>query len=253
MAKLAAVLYGLLCYAVFLAVLLYTVGFVADVGVPLTIDGPTRDDGPAVAWMVDLGLVLVFGLQHSVMARPGFKALWTRVVPPAVERSTYLLFSSAALVLLFVFWRPIPQPVWAVEGLAAAGLWTLGALGWLIALISTFLINHFDLFGLRQVWAYGSGRSAPSTEFREPLFYRVVRHPLYVGFILAFWAAPVMSRGHLLFAAAMTAYILIAIRFEERDLVAALGERYRAYQKRVSMIVPWFPARPAADKPDAAE
>lgn len=256
MVRFAAVLYGLVCYAVFSAVLLYTVGFVEGVGVPLTIDAPARGGDPATAWIFDLGLILVFGLQHSVMARPGFKAWWTKLVPSVVERSTYVLVSSMALVLLFAFWRPMAEPIWSIGGPAGIGLWALSGLGWLIGLISTFLINHFDLFGLRQVWAYRSGRPAPSAEFHEPLFYKVVRHPLYVGFLLAFWAAPVMSRGHLLFAAAMTAYILIAVQFEERDLVNDLGDRYRAYQKRVSMIVPWIPSRErlaADDKLDAAE
>jgi protein-S-isoprenylcysteine O-methyltransferase Ste14 len=254
LSKLLAILYGLLCYAAFSVVLLYTVGFVEGVVVPRTIDGPVRDGAPAMAWIVDLALIAAFAVQHSVMARPGFKAWWTRIVPKPVERSTYVLISSAILALVFALWRPIPETVWSVSGVGAVAIWTVGGLGWLTSLVSTFLINHFDLFGLRQVWAYRAGRETPASEFREPLFYRVVRHPLYVGFLMAFWAAPVMTRGHLLFAATMTAHVLIAIQFEERDLVSALGDTYRAYQKRVSMIVPWFPRKaPSADKRNAAE
>ena len=256
MSKRLAVLYGVLCYAAFAAVLLYTVGFVEGVIVPRSIDGPIREGAQAPAWIVDLVLVLVFALQHSVMARPGFKAWWTRIVPRPVERSTYVLFTSAVLALMFALWRPIPVTIWSVGGAGAMAIWAVGGLGWLTALVSTFLINHFDLFGLRQVFAYASGREIPPPEFTTPLFYRVVRHPLYVGFLMAFWAAPVMTRGHLLFAVSMTAYILIAIRFEERDLVSALGGAYRAYQKRVSMIVPWFPRKAPeapADQAEAAE
>jgi protein-S-isoprenylcysteine O-methyltransferase Ste14 len=256
MAKLAAVLYGLLCYAFFSVVLLYLVGFVEGAGVPRTIDAPVRDGAGATSWIVDLALIALFGVQHSLMARPGFKAWWTRLIPAPVERSTYVLFSSAVLVLLFVLWRPIPEPVWSVSGAGAVALWALSGLGLLTALVATFLINHFDLFGLNQVWAYRSGREPAPSPFQTPLLYRVVRHPLYVGFLTAFWAAPVMSRGHLLFAAAITAYVLVAIRFEEHDLVAVFGATYRAYQQRVSMIVPWFPAKapaPPADQADAAE
>jgi protein-S-isoprenylcysteine O-methyltransferase Ste14 len=176
------------------------------------------------------------------MARPAFKAWWTRIVPAPVERSTYVLFASLALALLLWQWRPAPGLVWTVSGPAATALTAISYAGWVILLTSTFLINHFDLFGLRQVFAYASGREIPPSEFRTPLFYRVVRHPLYLGFIVAFWAAPVMSVGHLFFAAGATAYILIAIQFEEHDLVTHFGDTYRRYQKRVSMILPWLPS-----------
>jgi protein-S-isoprenylcysteine O-methyltransferase Ste14 len=179
------------------------------------------------------------------MARPGFKAWWTKIVPAPVERSTYVLFSSLALALIFWGWRPLSRTVWSVGGAWGEAVWTLAAAGWAIVLISTFLISHFDLFGLRQTWAFAFGRETPASEFRKPLFYRVVRHPIYVGFILAFWAAPVMSLGHLVFAAATTAYMLIAVRLEERDLVGAFGEVYVRYQKQVSMIVPWPPGSDA--------
>jgi protein-S-isoprenylcysteine O-methyltransferase Ste14 len=175
------------------------------------------------------------------MARPAFKAWWTKIVPAQAERSTYVLIASLALILLFWQWRPLPQTIWTVGGTAATGLFVLSYVGWLTVLTSTFLINHFDLFGLRQVFAYASGREIPPHDFVTPLFYKVVRHPLYLGFIVAFWAAPVMSLGHLVFAFATTAYILIAIQLEEHDMVGLFGDTYRAYQKRVSMILPWIP------------
>jgi protein-S-isoprenylcysteine O-methyltransferase Ste14 len=240
MGKLLAVLYGAASYAFFFATFLYAVAFVEGLPVPKTIDsGPV---GPLIpSLLIDTGLLGVFAVQHSVMARPAFKAWWTRMVPAQVERSTYVLFSSLALALLLWQWRPAPGIVWTVAGPAALALTVVSYIGWLVLLTSTFLINHFDLFGLRQVYAYASGREIPPEEFRTPLFYRVVRHPLYLGFIVAFWAAPVMSVGHLFFAAGSTAYILIAIQFEEHDMVVLFGDTYRGYQKRVSMILPWIP------------
>ena len=240
MGKVAAVAYGLVCYAIFFVTFLYAIGFVGGFLVPKHVDA--GDTGPLVpALLINVALLGVFAVQHSVMARPAFKAWWTRVVPKPVERSTYVLFASAALILLFSQWRPLPTTVWSVSGLPADVLWGLFALGWATVLGSTFLINHFELFGLRQVWAYASGKEIQPTQFRTPLIYRAVRHPLYLGFIVAFWSAPTMSLGHLLFAVGATGYILVGIYFEERDLVAHFGDTYRSYQKRVSMLLPWVP------------
>jgi protein-S-isoprenylcysteine O-methyltransferase Ste14 len=240
MGKLLAVLYGVVSYALFFGVFLYAIAFVEDLPVPKTIDSGTG--GPLVPTLVIDALLLgVFAVQHSVMARPAFKTWWTKIVPAPAERSTYVLFSSLALALVCWQWRPLPQNIWTVEGPAATALLAVSYLGWLTVLSSTFLINHFDLFGLRQVFAYASGREIPPSEFTTPLFYRVVRHPLYLGFIIAICVAPVMSLGRLIFAIGTTAYILIAIQFEEHDLVSHFGDTYRSYQKRVSMILPWIP------------
>jgi len=241
MGKILAFLYGLVSYVIFFGTFLYAIAFVAGVAVPKTIDsGPVGGLVPSLA--IDTLLLGVFAIQHSVMARPAFKAWWTQFVPKAVERSTYVLFASLALILLYWQWRPLPSPIWTVTAPAAvAVLWVLCGLGWVTVLTSTFLINHFDLFGLRQVWAYASGKEIPPEEFVTPLFYRIVRHPLYLGFIVAFWATPMMTLGHLYFAFATTAFILIAIQLEEHDMVAMFGDTYRTYQRRVSMILPWIP------------
>ena len=245
MGKVLSVVYGAVCYGVFFAAFLYAVAFVEGLPVPKTIDSGVA--GPLLpSLIVDVLLLGVFAVQHSVMARPAFKAAWTKVVPKAIERSTYVLLSSLALALVFWQWRPMPRAIWTLgPGPGATVLVMLSYVGWLTALTSTFLINHFDLFGLRQVWAYASGKETPPQGFRTPLFYRVVRHPLYLGFIIAFWATPAMSLGHLVFAVATTLYILIAIQLEEHDLVAVFGDTYRSYQKRVSMILPWAPSRKA--------
>jgi protein-S-isoprenylcysteine O-methyltransferase Ste14 len=241
MGRVLAFLYGVVCYAIFFVTFLYAIGFVEGLVVPKAID--TGEAGPLVTSLViDAVLLGIFAVQHSVMARPAFKSWWTKIVPAPVERSTYVLLASLALVLLFWQWRPLPQVIWKLEGAAATAVLTLSFVGFLIVLTSTFLINHFDLFGLRQVHAYATGKEIPPHEFTTPLFYRVVRHPLYLGFIVAFWAAPVMSVGHLVFAVATTAYILIAIQLEEHDLTAVFGDTYQAYKKRVSMIVPWVPS-----------
>jgi len=244
--KVLAFAYGLVCYAIFLVSFLYAIGFVGDFIVPKAID-----DGPSenlvATLVIDALLLGVFAVQHSVMARPAFKALWTRIVPRPVERSTYVLFSSLALLLIYWQWRPLAEPViwnaaasWLVEA-----LWAVFALGWLTVLTSTFLINHFDLFGLRQVWTYIRNGETPPPDFRTPLFYRVVRHPIYLGFAIAFFASPRMTLGHLAFAIATTAYMLIAIQFEEHDLIAVFGDRYRRYRQTVSMFVPWPPRKGA--------
>jgi methanethiol S-methyltransferase len=203
--------------------------------------------GPlTLALIVDVALIALFGLQHSVMARAGFKRGWTRIVPEAIERSTYVLLASLVLITLFLVWRPIPAPVWSVDNeVGATILWALFGAGWLIVLLSTFLLSHFELFGLHQVWSHSRGASMPASEFRQPLFYKWVRHPLYTGFFLAFWATPQMSRGHLLLAIGMSAYMLIAIRYEERDMIRLFGDRYVDYRRKVGMLVPGLGKRSA--------
>lgn len=230
--------YGVICYAVFLATFLYAVGWVGNFLVPRSIDLPAQGRlGSAL--LIDLALLSLFAVQHSVMARPWFKRLWTRVVPRPIERSTYVLFSSLALGLLFWGWQPLGGTVWNLESPTARAVLTgIFTCGWLLVLISTFLINHFDLFGLRQVWLVLRRRPYSPVPFATPGPYRLVRHPLYVGWFLAFWATPTMTVAHLVFALATTGYILVAIRFEERDLVTAHRE-YAAYRERTPMLVPF--------------
>ena len=231
--------YGVLCYAVFFATFLYAVGFIGGFLVPTTLDGP-RTIPLANALAIDVGLLALFAVQHSVMARRWFKEKWTRIVPPALERSTYVLFSSVALIALFALWQPLGGVIWSVsDPIARAVLYALFASGFAIVLVATFLINHFDLFGLRQVWLYFRAKPYTQLQFGTPFLYRYVRHPLYVGWFFAFWATPVMTSAHLLFAVATTAYILIAIQFEEKDLVSAFGNTYEEYRNRVPMLVPF--------------
>jgi len=238
MHRIAVFLYGVLSYACFFVTFLYAIGFVGGFAVPRSIDSAA--EGPlGSAILIDVLLLAVFALQHSVMARPAFKRWWTRIVPEPAERSTYVLASSLALLLLFWQWRPIGGVVWQVEQPAGrAVLLGLFAAGWLGVLVTTFLINHFDLFGLRQVWLYLRGKPYRPLGFVTPGPYRHVRHPLYVGWLLAFWATPTMTVAHLLFAVMTTAYILIAIRLEERDLTTIHGERYARYRRSVPMLVP---------------
>jgi protein-S-isoprenylcysteine O-methyltransferase Ste14 len=239
MSRISAFLYGLFSYVIFFVSFLYAIGFVESLVVPKTIDSGTA--APlAEALIVNLLLMSVFAIQHSVMARPQFKQWWTRFVPESVERSTYVLFSSLALLLLFWQWRPIPSVVWQIDNPPLAMVVIgLSLVGWLIVLTSTFLINHFELFGLHQVANNLTGRAMPAPHFRTPLYYKFVRHPIYLGFIIAFWAAATMTVGHLLFAAVTTAYIFIGIALEERDLVTVFGDEYRHYKDRVSMVIPW--------------
>lgn len=239
--------YGVACYAIFFATFLYTIGFLGGFAVPKTIDSGATG-GLAMALAIDIALLGLFGVQHSVMARPGFKAWWTKIVPTPIERSTYVLASSLVLVLLFWQWRPLPSSLFTLDGtIGAAFAYGMFALGWFVVLYSTFLINHFDLFGLRQVFLHLRSRQAPQLPFATPSLYRLVRHPLYVGWLLCFWATPTMTVGRLLFAAVTTGYILIAIRFEERDLVAVHGKDYERYRERTPMLMPKLGStRPAA-------
>jgi protein-S-isoprenylcysteine O-methyltransferase Ste14 len=237
--RLAAFLYGLVAYLVFFVAFLYAVGFVSGLVVPKTIDSG-RVSSVAEALIVNLLLMTLFAVQHSVMARKQFKQWWTHYVPKPVERSTYVLFASLALILLFWQWRPMPTILWHIEEPEiAATITAISFGGWLMALSSTFLINHFELFGLHQVANNLGGVESPAPRFRTPLYYKFVRHPIYLGFIIAFWATPTMSVGHLLFAAVTTAYIFVGIFLEERDLVEMFGDEYRRYRQRVSMLLPW--------------
>jgi protein-S-isoprenylcysteine O-methyltransferase Ste14 len=234
-------LYAAISYAIFLAAFLYAIGFVGNLWVPKGIDGPPGTAGQLGAFMVDCALLGLFAIQHSVMARSGFKRWWTRIVPAAVERATYVLLSSLLLALVFVAWQPMPATVWDVQGSRAGSiLLALCALGWLVVLLSTFMISHFELFGLTQVWRHLRGRAPAANGFREVLFYRFVRHPIMLGFIVAFWATPHMTVGHLLFALLTTGYILVGVHLEERDLLNAFGSTYAHYRRRVPMLVPFL-------------
>ena len=240
MARFLAFLYGATAYVIFLGAFLYAIAFVT--GLPFV--PKTLDTGAAVpfaeAVIVNVLLMLLFALQHSIMARQGFKRWWTRFVPHAIERSTYVLLASLALILLMWQWRPIPAVVWQLaDPKLALAVQAISFLGWGIVLLSTFLINHFELFGLQQVVMNLAGHAAAKPHFKTPLLYKLVRHPIYLGFIIAFWAAPVMTYGHLLFAAVTTAYLFVGIALEERDMIALFGDEYRRYRKQVGMLMPF--------------
>lgn len=242
MTRILILAYGALSYVTFLLTFLYAIGFIGNLAVPKSLDSPATDPWP-IALTIDLGLLSLFAVQHSVMARPGFKRLLTKVIPAEVERSTYVLASSLALILLFWQWRPLGGGVWEVQNeIGRAVLLTGFAFGWMLVLVTTFAINHFDLFGLRQTWRAFRGQPETPVQFATPLLYRIVRHPLYVGWLFAFWCTPTMTVTHLLFAVMTTAYILVAIQLEERDLMSAHPE-YAAYRRRVPMIVPSWPQR----------
>lgn len=236
--RLAVFVYGVVSYAAFFVTFLYAAGFVGNLVVPKTMDSPART--PFLhALAIDLLLLVIFAAQHSVMARPWFKRAWTRVVPEPAERSTYVLLSSLALIALFAYWQPLGGTVWNIQNYAARlVMYHLLGLGFIVVLLASFLINHFDLFGLRQVWLYLIGKPYTHLSFRTPLFYKYVRHPLYVGWLMAFWFTPTMSGAHLLFAVVTTAYILSAIRWEEHDLIDAFGDKYVRYRESVPMLLP---------------
>jgi protein-S-isoprenylcysteine O-methyltransferase Ste14 len=239
MKKPISLLYGFTSYLAFLGTILYAIGFVGNLVVPKTIDG--EPELPLVnAILTDVLLLLIFALQHSIMARPSFKSWWAKFVPSHLERSTFVLLASLCLILMMWQWQPVGGVVWSTENETLKTILLISYLsGWAIVFLSTFLINHFDLFGLRQVWLYATGRSYTDLPFRVPAFYKLVRHPLYLGFLVAFWSTPFMTATHLLFAGLTTGYILTAIRFEERDLLASFGETYRNYKRWVPMIIPF--------------
>jgi protein-S-isoprenylcysteine O-methyltransferase Ste14 len=238
MAGFFAVIYGIVAYATFLVTILYAIGFVGNWVVPKSIDSGAA--GPLIeSLLINTMLLGLFAVQHSVMARQGFKRWWTRFVPPSIERSTFVLFSSLALLLLYWQWRPIPEPIWTVRNpIIATALEATSLFGWGLLVVTTFMISHFELFGLSQVFARLFGKDLPAAKFDAPLLYRVVRHPIYLCFLIGFWATPLMTAGHLLFALATTGYILIGIQLEERDLIGLFGDQYRRYRERVSMLVP---------------
>jgi methanethiol S-methyltransferase len=245
MSRVLTLLYGGFCYAVFLGVFVYAIGFIGGFATPTRLDGPLQ--GPFwQALAIDLGLLAVFAIQHSGMARPAFKRWWTRIVPEPAERSTYVLISSLLLVGLFVWWRPLGGVIWETSGWARSAVIALYGFGWALLLYSTFLIDHFDLFGLRQVWRRMKAAPYEAPKFYTPSLYKLVRHPLYVGWLVIFWAAPTMTAAHLVFALMTTAYILVAIQLEERDLAVAFPNDYPDYRRKTPMLLPRLTPKPKA-------
>jgi protein-S-isoprenylcysteine O-methyltransferase Ste14 len=245
MSRATSLIFAIVCYAIFFATFLYLIAFVGGFAiVPKNVDSSPASVAAGAAVAIDLALIALFGVQHSVMARPGFKKAWTRIVPVVAERSVYVLLTSVTLIVMFLFWQPIDHVVWSVTNpIASDVLWGVFWIGWLTVLVSTFLINHFELFGLQQAWFHLRRREDQRPQLREPLLYRFVRHPMMTGFFLAFWAIPTMTVGHLLLAAAMSAYILVALHYEERDLVGVFGAEYEDYRGRVGMLMPRFGRR----------
>lgn len=243
-------LYGTSCYILFLLVFLYLIGFAGNLSLPTTVDRPAATLVGAAAWIVNIALLCLFGIQHSVMARKGFKAWLTRWMTPSIERSSYVLLSSVAFILLFAFWQPLPGVVWnATATWAVQLLWAVFAFGWLLTLLSSFAVDHFDLLGLRQVWLRALGRVYTPPRFKNNIFYRLVRHPLMTGFLIGFWATPHMTVSHLLLAVGFSAYIFVGLQFEERDLLATYGADYERYRHRVPKLCPW--PRPRAGAADS--
>lgn len=239
MTRYLILLYGLVCYLFFFVTFCYLIGFVENMVVPKGIDDGPVSQGGMPWWLADILLLSLFAIQHTIMARPAFKEWWTRIIPKAMERSTFVLFATAILAITAWLWRPSPVVVWDVQNPLLRNLiFGISLAGWVLVLYATFVIDHFDLFGLRQVWDYFRGREYQHPVFAERSVYRVVRHPLMAGFIVAFWAAPTMTQGRLLFAAVSTAYILVAIRIEERDLVRLLGDAYGDYRRRTPALIP---------------
>ena len=250
MGNVLAALYSAVVYLFFFVTFLYAIGFVENVAVPKSVDSGESGD-LTISILINAALLGVFALQHTIMARPGFKRAWTKIVPKEIERSTFVLFASLALALLFWQWRPLPQPVWSIDNqIAANAVLILSWTGWALVLLSTFLISHFHLFGLSQGFERLLRLKSTEQQFTTPLFYRWIRHPIYAGFILAFWAAPHMTLGHLFFAIATTAYIFIGIWFEERDLVTYFGDRYRQYRASVGMLLPKLGASRPSKEPE---
>lgn len=250
MSKILILLYSIICYFIFFAAFLYLIAFtgnfavLASFGFPNTIDSPVGTQSMGAAILINVGLIALFGVQHSIMARQWFKKRWTKIIPEPAERSTFVLITSLILMLTYWQWQPITEVVWAIQNdMLALAMLCLFALGWMVVLLSTFLLGHFELFGLSQGWANLKGQSIKAPSMREPMFYKYMRHPLYFGFLLAFWAAPVMTVGHMIFALGFTVYILIAIRYEEADLTEVFGAQYLEYKRRVSMLIPMPPKR----------